>query len=164
MMERLIAELVLLASDPRAWFAVAGLGLIALHSLYIYLRCPLVHGTLRVTPEEARRAVHAERVHSTRYLLLMLTGIGLCLAGMAMVALSARTPLALGLVAAGLFLVQTEPLRLNIRDRQLRVVAAQIEGESAVAAAVWRLRGEYRKLILTTSVLTLALAAYLVAL
>lgn len=164
MMEHLINELMLLANDPRAWFAVAGLGAVAVHSIYTYLRCPLVHGQAHISPEQARAAIHGRHFHSPRYLLLMILGIALALVGMAMVATGARTPIALGLVAGGLFLVQTEPLRLNIRDRQLRVVAAQIEDQSAQQTAIVRLKGEYRQLIVTNLVLTALVAVYLLAL
>lgn len=164
MMERLIGELVSLAGDPRAWFVVAGLVAITGHSFYTYLRCPLVRGLDTIAPERARAAVHAERVHSTRYLVLMLLGIGLAVAGTAMIALSIRSPLALVMIAAGLFLTQTEPVRLNIRDRQLRVVASEIEGPEAREAAIERLRTEYRHLTLINLVLAIGVAVFIVAL
>jgi len=163
MMEGLIGELAALASNPYAWIVVGGLALVAMHSLVSYLRCPLVHGTGDISPELARAAVDAERVHSTRYLVLMLLGIGLAVAGTAMVALSARPPVALGMIAAGLFLTQTEPLRLNIHGHQLRVVAARIEDDTACETAIGRLRGEYQRLVVTNTLLAAAVAIYLLA-
>ncbi len=163
MMDMLTRELVALANDPRAWFAVAGLGAITLHSIISYRLCPLIHNKANITPQAAREAVNARYAHSTRFLLLMLAGIAAALSGMAMIAMGTHPPIALGLIAGGVFLIQTEPLRLNIRDRQLRVVASQIEGPEAQASAVNRLRGEYSKLMLTNVALTAAVAIYLLA-
>jgi len=160
-MEALIADLRTLAANPYAWLVAGALGLLTLHSLVRYLRCPLVHRTATIAPEDARAAVEAERVHSPRHLALMVLGIALAVGGMAMVASSVRPPLALALIAAGLFLTQTEPLRLNIRDRQLRVIAAELDSEAARHAAIERLRGEYHRLIAAHALLAVAVTLYI---
>lgn len=161
MMDMLIDELVSLANDPRAWFAVLGLALATAHAFWAYRTCPMSRADFSVTPEIARQTVHGARNHSPRFVALMLVGIVATVAGMAMISQGIKPPIALGLIAGGLFLVQTEPLRMQIRDRELRVIAAQDQPEEVQKGELERLQREHQNLLLTNLGLTLAVAAYL---
>jgi hypothetical protein len=135
----LVEELRALADDPLTWAAVPALAAFAGHALWHWRTCPLLDRTKHVTLAEAEAAVDQPRIAGPRFLVLMLLGIAATLAGLSFIAEGIYPTAAFYLLLAGVFVIQTEPARLQIREAELRVVAAERHGEDARRIAIERL-------------------------
>jgi len=146
-MTMLIEELAALAGDPLAWGAVLLLGGFAVYALWHWRACPLLRERARITREEAAAAMQRRLVDGPRFLLLMLGGIAATVTGLTFIAQGVYPAVAFYLLLAGLFVTQTEPARRDIRHGELRVIAAEIQGEDAREAALERLRAGHLWLV-----------------
>lgn len=135
----LIEELSMLAGDPVAWGAVPLLAVFCIYSLVHWWRCPLIHRTQHISLEEAANVVGKPVIAGPRFGLLMLAGVAATLAGLSFIAEGIRPTLAFYLLIAGVFVIQTEPARLQIREAEARVVTASAVGEEPARIAVERL-------------------------
>ncbi len=138
-MTSLIDELHRLASDPIAWGAVPILAAFALYALWHWRSCPLLHRTAHITLAEAEGVVGKPYIAGPRFLLLMLAGIAATVAALTLIAEGIYPTLAFYLLVAGVFVIQTEPARLQLREAEMRVVAAEAIGPEAMQAAISRL-------------------------
>lgn len=138
-MNMLVEELTALADDPVTWAAVPVLGLFAAYSLWHWLHCPVLHRKRRPSLDEARAVVGQPRIAGPRFLLLMLLGIVATLAGLTFISEGIYPTAAFYLLLAGVFVIQTEPARLQIREAELRVLAVEAQGETAIRHAMERL-------------------------
>lgn len=146
-MNMLIDELGKLASDPIAWGAIVLLAGFAAYALWHWRVCPLLHERARIDHAEAAAAIDRPLVDGPRFLLLMLCGIATTVTGLGLIAEGIHPALAFYLLLAGLFVIQTEPARREIRHAELRVVAAELQGEEAREAALERLRSAHLWLV-----------------
>jgi hypothetical protein len=146
-MNMLIEELGRLSADPFAWGAVALLALSAGYTLWHWQVCPLLHGQVAVDEGAAAEAVDRPLVDGPRFLLLMLGGIAATVTGLGFIAQGIYATAAFYLLLGGLFVIQTEPARREIRQGELRVVAAGRQGEDDRQAALERLRSAHLWLV-----------------
>lgn len=153
-MKMLIDSLQQVSADPYSWGVVALLGGAAGFNVYHWLRCPYLCHSQVISPEESRESLDRPFVAGPRFVIVMLAGIASILAGIAMVSRGMNPPLALLLIAGGVFAVQTEPGLLRIQEAARRVVAAQLEGAGAISSAEDRLRQAHLGMV-TASVGTL---------
>ena len=146
-MNMLVEELAAVAANPLAWGAVGVLALFAVYALWHWQSCPLLHGRARIDPAEAEARVSGGLVDGPRFFLLMLGGIAATLAGLTFIAEGRLPTLAFYLLIAGVFVMQTEPARRQVREAEFRAVAATLRDEEAQAAALARLRASHLWLV-----------------
>lgn len=159
-MEMIFSGVAALSHDWRAWIVAALVALKAMHSVYYYLRCSIVHG--RVTPtEDEIAAARAYRFAPPRaFLAIMLGGMALAIGGLYSLDDKTYGPLALGALLIGIFMFSTEPNRLSVRSATMEVFATTDQpGEASVLARA-RLLSAHRTRALTE----LGIAAVLLAL
>ncbi len=151
------------ASDsPWSWAVVALLAVAALLSLYHWRTCP--HLCRRdAAADDPARPVDAPVIAGPRFVVVMLAGIASVLTGLAMVSHEANPPLALFLIAAGVFAVRFEPALLQLRESVRRLGAARQQGPDAVAAAEDRLKNAHLWLVATNFLILFAVVAALLA-
>ncbi len=138
-MNSLIDELHRLASDPIAWGAVPILAAFAIYAIWHRYSCPLLHRTAHITLEQAEKVVGKPHFAGPRYLILMLAGIAATVAALTLISEGIYPTLAFYLLVAGVFVIQTEPARLQLREAEMRVVAAEVMGPEARQSAIARL-------------------------
>jgi len=143
----LLRELSALSSDPFAWGAVLLLASFAVYALWHWRVCPLLHERARIDRADAAAALERPLADGARFLLFMLGGIAATLTGLTFIAEGAYPTVAFYLLLAGLFVIQTEPARREVRQSELRVVAAELEGDEARHAALERLRSAHLWLV-----------------
>ena len=162
-MTMLIDELGMLSADPVAWGAVGLLAAFAAYAVWHWQVCPLLHERARIDRAEAAAAIARPLVDGPRYLLLMLGGIAATVTGLGFLAEGIYPAIAFYLLLAGLFVIQTEPARREIREAELRVVASELQGDDAREAAIERLRSAHLWLVGLHFVLLIGAAAGLLA-
>jgi len=162
-MAALLDELQMLAGNPVAWGAVPVLALFVLTSIWHWWTCPLIARTASITLEQARAVVGQPRIAGPRYFLLMMGGIVATLAGLTLIAEGIYPLLAFYLLLGGVFVIQTEPTRLQIRESEMAVVAARAHGEEAMRIAVERLETTAMWLMTIQCVMLAATVAFLLA-
>ncbi|QDL92939.1 hypothetical protein FDP22_14795 [Paroceanicella profunda] len=118
-------------------------------SLYRMLVCPIANCrpvTLDLPPEEAERQINQRVRHPLSFLVLMLLGIGLSVSGLFGLASDThRGTIAFFMLVVGLFLILTLPMRQNIRDGELRVMAARdLQARQLMSSS---LRHDHRQLL-----------------
>ena len=162
-MTMLLAELGRLAADPLAWGAIAALAGFTAHALWHWRVCPLVNARAQIDHAQAAAAIARPFVDGPRYLLLMLGGIAATVTGLGFIAEGIYPTLAFYLLLAGLFVIQTEPARREIREAELRVVASEFETEEARETTLSRLRSAHLWLVGLHVLLLVGAAAALLA-
>ncbi len=162
-MSLLLDELRSLGANPVAWAAVPVIAGFTLRSYYHWRHCPLLHKTRDLTHEEATEFLRRPQIAGPRYLLLMLAGMGATIAGLALIAKGVGSALAFYLLVAGVFVIQTEPARLQVREAEYRVLAAQPYGQAAERAAIERLDWTNGWLVTLQLVILTATLAFLLA-
>ncbi|GMG83481.1 hypothetical protein LNKW23_26940 [Paralimibaculum aggregatum] len=162
-MNMLVDELRALSADPVAWGAVPVLAAFVVWSFASRRLCPLMNCANRISDEEARKVAGGPRVAGPRFLVLMLVGIVAAVTGLKLIGMGLYSTLAFYLLLAGVFVIQTEPARLQIREAQHRVAAARNRGEEAVASEIQRLGASHNWLIGLQAIMLVGTALFLVA-
>lgn len=162
-MNDLVDQLGIVADNPWSWLVVAVMAAFAAHSIVIVMICPFAHGTAEISDEALEKARAAPFTPGARYVLTMLAGIALALAGLAMIASGFSPFVALSALVAGLILTQTEPVRLMIREHRLRVVANRDAPDEVKTGTRDRLLAGHRTLAATNVAILIALTAGLLA-
>lgn len=157
-MTMLIHELALVAESPLAWIAIAVLAAFALWQLWHWYRCPLLVDRAGVDRETAQAALDAPLADGPRFFLAMIAGIALTLTGLSFIAGGIYPVTAFYLLLAGVFVIQTEPARRQLREAELRVIAAQLLDPAEQEHALARLRSSHVWLV-TLNFILLGVAA-----
>ncbi|HEU0222287.1 MAG TPA: hypothetical protein VFR34_08800 [Paracoccaceae bacterium] len=145
-MDGFLEILLKVGNDPKSWVVVALLGLWAGASLYRLVKCPIANARIKLSPESAHATLNRRIRHPLSYLVIMLLGMAVAVAGL--IGLSKQddgSTLPFFMLAVGLFVILTLPVRMRIKDAELRVIAAQTEESRAVLAQT--LRHEHRALL-----------------
>lgn len=159
-MEMIVEAMSELSADPRAWAVAALVALKAAHSLYLYLRCPLVRGA--VPSPELVEAAQAYRFRPTpRFLITMLLGVSLAIGGLYMLHSPHWGALALGCLVLGVFLFMTEPSRLLVAGAMMAVFATADQADEASALARDQLSAAHRARAATELTIVAAMLALL---
>ncbi|MEM9049313.1 MAG: hypothetical protein AAGC92_11405 [Pseudomonadota bacterium] len=138
--------LIRVGSDPMAWAVLAVMAIVAAGSLYKYWVCPLAKANVPYTTEEARSMLNRRVRHPVSYLLVMLLGMGFAIAGLFGLAKGDhKSTLGFLSLAFGLYVILTLPVRLQIKDAELKVIASA-EGEPRAIMA-GELRQTHRRLM-----------------
>lgn len=161
----LVEELQAISGDWRAWVVVGLLALVALRSVVGLVQSSRGVANIQssVSPEQARAYVTARHVSAPRFAIAMLAGFVASVTGLIMLSYGIKPAIALLLLAAGLFVIQTEPTRLTVRQSEYRVIAAAQQDEEAVTRATERLCSDQFKLVIINVSLVAAFAAGLLA-
>ena len=122
-MEMILSGVAVLKHDWRAWVVLGLVALKALFSVWMYFRCPYACGRRAPTTEEISAAKAYRFTAPQSFLLLMLAGIGLAIAGLYLLNNPERAPLALGLLVLGGFIFSSEPNRLAVKSAMTDVIA-----------------------------------------
>lgn len=162
-MNMLIDELRAVAADPYAWGAVPVLLAFLLGALWRRRVCPLIHRAAEIGPAEARAAQARPFSAGPRFALLMLAGIAATLAGLTLIEKGTYPTVAFYLLLAGVFVIQTEPARLQLREAEIRVIAAEAMPEDVREIAVERLETNHLWLISLQGVILIGTVAFLLA-
>ena len=164
-MDMLVSELGKLSEEPLAWGAVAILAAFALWSVWHWRACPMLREA-RVTEGDADAAIRlleAPRVDGARYLVTMLGGIAATVTGLAFICEGIYPGAAFYLLLGGLFVIQTEPARREIRLAELRALAARRGGPYPAEEATDRLRMSHLALVAIHFILLAGAVAGLLA-
>jgi hypothetical protein len=143
-MEMIVHSVSALGEDWRAWLVAALVGLKALHSLWISLRCPIMRGVASISEEMVAEGKTFQLRPPFSFLLLMLTGIGLAIGGLYLLNSATYGPRALGMMVIGIFIFTTEPMRLFVNATKMEVFGATGSAGDAADLARDRLRSAYR--------------------
>lgn len=162
-MNMLIDELAMLGGNPWSWAVVGVIAIFALYSASLMLLCPYVHGRAEVSPADIQAARVDGFRAGPRFLVAMLGGVALTLTGLFMISQGIQPALALGALVAGVFIIQTEPRRLEIREFKSRVIAHWDAPVELAASQRDRLKAGHRTLTLTNFTLLAAMIAGLLA-
>lgn len=162
-MNMLIDELRMLAGDPLAWGAVPVLLAFAGWSVWHWWTCPLIARTAHISRAEALAVLGKPYFAGPRYFLLMVAGIVATVAGLTFIARGINPTLAFYLLLAGVFVIQTEPARLQLREAEYRVVASEALGLEDVESAVHRLESSNVWLITLHGVILVATVTFLLS-
>lgn len=161
-MDMLIATFRMVGASPVAWGAIGLGGLVLTIATLHWGRCPFLAERHGMDAERARALLTPRFRPGPRFALSMLVGIAAVLGGLGMIAESVWPAEAFCLLLAGVVLIQTQPLRLQLRVAKLSVAAAAGQGPAARAAAHDRLRSAHIRLVgVTATILILAVAALL---
>ena len=162
-MNMLIEELQQLSANPWSWGVVALMAVFTAYSVTLLMACPYSHNRAQISDSEVDSAKAHSFSPGGRFILLMLGGVALTLAGLFMIAHGISPALALAALVVGIVLVQTEPAQLMIRECKIGVIACRDADTEAKAAAQDRLRDSHRSLAVTNLVLLAGVTAGLVA-
>lgn len=162
-MTMLIDELRALAANPVAWGAVPLLLAFLLYALYRRRHCPLIHRTATISVDEARAAQDRPFAAGMRFAFLMLAGIGATIASLTLIAGGTYPTLAFYLLVAGVFVIQTEPARLQLREAEIRAIAAEGLDEEVREIAIDRLETNHLWLIMLQALILVGTVAFLIA-
>jgi len=143
-MEMIVHSVSTLSNDWRAWLVAALVGLKALHSLYISLRCPVMRGTATVTEAMIEEGRNFKLQPPLTFLLSMLVGIGLAIGGLYLLNNDTHGPRALGVLVIGIFIFTTEPMRLFVNATKMGVFGATGKPGDSEFLARDQLRSAYR--------------------
>lgn len=166
-MDGLANILEAIGQDPLTRWLLLAMALRTGWSLICWRRCPSSH---RRVSEDALEAIEARRQalwrHSARFLVVMLTGIVLAVAGLYKLSQAGDgAPLALLMLVGGMYLFMTEPVRRSIADGEERVHATGLRGDpEAHQAALAILHGNHTYLVAIEVMATLALGLAVLAL
>lgn len=145
-MNTFLDVLIRVGSDPMAWAVLGLMAMVGGISLWRYMRCPLTKAKVPLSAEEARKRLDRKTSYPASYFLIMVAGIGLAVMGLFGLAKTDKEgTVGFLLLAVGLYVILTLPVRLQIKDAELRVVAAD-EGEPRSIMAL-ELRKTHRRLM-----------------
>ncbi len=134
-MEMIFGGVAMLKHDWRAWIVMALVALKAMHSVYLYFRCPVACGRHEPSPEDIAAARAYRFKPPLSYLILMLLGMGLAIGGLYLLGDSRLGPIALGLLVLGVFIFSSEPNRLAVQGAMKEVIATTgAEGDANLLA------------------------------
>ena len=162
-MNMLIEELQMLSANPWSWVVVGLMALFTAYSITLLFACPYSHNRAEISDADVVAAKDHSFKPGGRFILLMLGGVALTLAGLFMIAKGISPALALAALVIGIVLIQTEPAQLMIRECKNTVVACRDLGDEQRIAAQDRLRASHRSLAITNLVLLMGVTAGLVA-
>ncbi|MEM7176668.1 MAG: hypothetical protein AAF503_03090 [Pseudomonadota bacterium] len=146
-MNNLLTTLEGLSGLWATWAAIALLAGLGIWALMNRIMCPLAKGACNASVEDARAALSKRIFAGPRFLLTMLLAITATIVGLKLIYVGSQPGVAVFLIIAGLVVMQTEPIRLSIKEAQNRVVASSVEGVDSQAAAVEYLRGRHHWLV-----------------
>ncbi|MEM9146277.1 MAG: hypothetical protein AAGC57_08775 [Pseudomonadota bacterium] len=138
-MNMLIDELRAIAATPLSWGAVLLLMTFLLYSIYHRWACPLMHNKAEISATEAQEARDRPFSAGPRFGLFMIAGITAAVAGLSLIGEGTYPLVSFYLLVAGVFTIQTEPVRLQIREAELRVIASETIGGDVKQVALERL-------------------------
>ena len=156
-----------IGQDPLTRWLLLAMAIRTGWSLICWRRCPSAR--MKLT-NEALEAIEARRQalwrHSARFLVVMLAGIVLAVAGLYQLSRAGDgAPVALIMLVGGMYLFMTEPVRRSIADSEERVHATGLRGNAdAHQAALAMLRGSHTYLVAIEVLATLALGLAMLAL
>ena len=159
----LLEEIKEISAAWEAWLVVGLLSLVALRSVVCWARCSRIVAQDSVSVEEAQAYLSSRHISSPRFAVAMLGGFAASVAGLVMLSFGIKPAIALLLLASGIFLIQTEPVRLSVKESELRVIAAEARSDEAAAAAMDRLQSDHLRLITINVGIVAAFAAALLA-
>jgi len=162
-MNRMIETLGMVGGYSQVWVAVGILVLMALYSLIGWRLCPYLRGTRVISTEEVEAARAHRFTGNRRFMLAMLGGIAAVLAGLGMISKAIYPQYGFLLVVSGVYLLQTEPSRLRLREAIIRVVATEDAGPPARIDAKNRLRNDHGWLVGLNFLIPAAVIAGLLA-
>ncbi|MGF1447742.1 MAG: hypothetical protein ACFBRM_16310 [Pikeienuella sp.] len=162
-MSMLVDELKALGESPLAWGAVPAIAAFVYRSYHNWRKCPLLHRAPQLTQNEALELVGRPKIAGPRYFLLMVAGIVATVTSLSLIAKGIYPTLAFYLLIAGVFVIQTEPARLQVRDAEVRLFAAQPHGPAARAAAMERLDWTNAWLVTLQATMLAGVIAFLLA-
>ncbi|MEM6906109.1 MAG: hypothetical protein AAF568_09465 [Pseudomonadota bacterium] len=142
-MNMLLDTLAQLHTQPLTWIAVGLLAILSLFAFGDWLLCPVLHHKKDISVDEAKAAGYRPVVAGPRFFFVMVGGIGLTIAGLYMIQAPVRPDIGFVMILAGLVIMQTEPIRQQLRIQIARVIAASAQGEDAYEAATDGLRAGY---------------------
>ncbi len=143
-MEMIVESVAALSSDWRAWVVAALVGLKALHSLYVSVRCPIMLGKATITDDMIAAGRSYRMKPPLSFLFIMLIGLGLAIGGLYLLNNATHGPRALGVLVIGIFIFTTAPLRLTVEATRMEVYGAIGSPEDGEALARDRLQSVYR--------------------
>lgn len=159
--------LEVIGSDPLTRWLLAAMALRAAWSLVCWRRCKMARAD---STDEALEVIEARRQalwrHNMRYLLIVVAGIALAVAGLFGLAQGGSDrPLALVMLVGGMYLFMTEPVRLQIQDAEDRVAASALRGDAeAHRFSQSMLRGSHLNLVMIEVGVVVALGLVMLAL
>lgn len=161
MMEMILSNVAALSHDWRAWLVTALVALKAMHSIYHYIRCPVL--CRRAVPSQREiEAARAYRLKPPRsFLIIMLTGMALAIGGLYAINNEIYGPLGLGALVVGIFMFTTEPNRLSVKSAVMEVYASTGRSGESVAIARDNLRSAHRMRAGIEAALAAAVIAFL---
>ncbi|MEM8791174.1 MAG: hypothetical protein AAGE80_06125 [Pseudomonadota bacterium] len=140
-MNNFLTTLQSLSTFWETWVCVALLAAMGIASVVHRLRCPYINGKKIASYDEARTAIDSPIFAGPRSLGLMLAGIAMSIAGLYMLYGAISPGIGFSLIIVGLVIMQTEPIRLRIREAEHRVVTSCAYDEEARIAATETLKG-----------------------
>lgn len=146
-MNNLLTTLDGLSGLWATWVTVALLAALGINALMNRMMCPLARGTCDASVEEARQALSRRIFAGPRFLTTMLLAITATIIGLKLIYAGTNPGIAVFLIIAGLLVMQTEPIRLSIKEAQNRVIATSVDSEDAQAAALEYLRARHQWLV-----------------
>lgn len=158
--------LEVIESDPLTRWLLAAMALRAAWSVVCWRKCRLSGAAA----DDALEVIEARRQalwrHNMRFLLIMLAGISLAVAGLFGLARGgADHPVALVMLVGGMYLFMTEPVRLQIQDAEDRVAASALRGDvEAHRFSQSMLRGSHLHLVMIEVGVVVALGLVILAL
>jgi len=158
-MNMLIENLGRVAESSIAWTLLALLAVLSVVAFWNWYRCPV----LALGPAGKREATPAPFVPKAgpRFFFLMAGGIGITLGGLTLIANGIHPSLAFVLLIGGVFVIQTEPARLELSEAKSRALAAL--SAEAREDAHHRLRAAHRWLVFLHFIILGVTAAGLLA-
>ncbi|MEM1277433.1 MAG: hypothetical protein AAGH74_12985, partial [Pseudomonadota bacterium] len=134
-MNNFLSTLQSLSGLWETWVAVGFLAALGLYSLYERLTCPYITGDKIASYDEARAAINSPISAPPRFLIAMIAGIAMSIAGLYMLYTATIPGAGFLLIIAGLVILQTEPIKYQIIEARHRVVASCAYDEEARLAA-----------------------------
>lgn len=163
-METLLDNVAALSTDPKAWVVAALVVLKALHSIWLFLRCPVMCGSIEMT-EEMISAGKAYRIEPRpSYVAIMVAGVALAIGGLYMLNDTEYGPLALVALVIGMFMFMTEPSRLFVHVAKMGVFATAAGDPETNALARDRLRSAHLERAMFETIIAAVVVAMLVLL
>lgn len=144
-MEMILGNVSALSSDPKAWVVAALVSLKALHSIFLYFRCPVARGVAAISEEMIANGKSFKFQPPISFLLIMTSGMALATAGLFIMSDTSYGPLALGAVVIGTFMFLTEPTRLGVNNSKMAVFGSTGAPGDANELARDRLKTAYRE-------------------
>jgi len=160
-MNVLVAEFARLGANPWAWGVAGLLTVFAAQAVVQLLRCPYARGTTAISDDDVARARANRFRPGARFALAVLGGAGLIVIGLFMIARSIGPAVAFGALTAGILILQTEPMRLQIREQTYAVIASRDAAPDVAEGQRDRLRENHRILAATNLGVLAAVVAVL---